>query len=166
VPSVRKVVGIAVVAASAAAAGLYAVGAALPSGHVATEVATVPAPPDVVWARIVDFDRQEEWRSTVEDVRVVDDRFEETDAWGDVMALGVDERVEGERIVLRILGDGAFGGTWTIAVAPDGAGARVEVTERGEIRPPPLRVLAALLFDPHETARTWLADLRRSFPDG
>ena len=114
----------------------------------------------------MDFDRHEEWRSTVEDVRVVDGRIEETDAWGDVMALRIDERVDGERIVLRILGDGAVGGTWTITVAPDAAGARVEVTERGEIRPPPLRVLASLLFDPHETARTWLADLRRSFPDG
>jgi hypothetical protein len=158
-----KGLGIAVLVLIVAVAVLYGVGAALPAEHVATEVAVVPARPDAVWARIVDFDGQEGWRSTVADVRVVDGRIEEVDAWGDVTAFAVDERIERSKLVLRVLGDGPFGGTWTILVAADPGGTRVEITERGEIRPPLLRVLAKLFFDPHETARTWLADLGRSF---
>lgn len=166
VPRVMRIVGVGLGVALAALGILYGAGAALPAGHVAVEAGTIPAAPEVVWARITDFDHQEDWRSAVEDVRVVDGRVEETDAWGDVLAFAVDERVDGERLVMRILGDGPFGGTWTITLAPDAAGTRVEITERGEIRPPLLRVLAAVFFDPHETARTWLADLRGSFAHG
>lgn len=160
---VAKLAGIGVAAVVVGVGALYGVGAALPAGHVVTESRTVPAPLDAVWARIVDFDHQEGWRSTVSDVRAVGGTIEEIDAWGDVLALAVEERVEGERLVLRVLGDGAFGGTWTFTLAPEDGGTKVQITEIGEIRPPLLRVVAKLAFDLHETARTWLADLERSF---
>ena len=163
VSRLAKGLGVGGLALVAAVGALCGVGAALPAEHVAAEVATIPAAPDLVWARIVDFDHHEDWRTTVQDVRAVGATVEEVDAWGDVLVLAVEERVEGERLVLRVLGDGAFGGTWTVTLAPDPAGTKVEIVERGVIRSPPLRVLAKAFFDPHATGRTWLADLGRSF---
>ena len=142
---------------------MFLAGLLLPADHVAVARATIPAPPALVWARIVDFDAHESWRSTVRDVRRDGDTVTEIDRAGDALVLAIVEREEQRRLRLEVQGEGAFGGTWTIALVPHGDGTHVELTEAGEIRIPPVRVIARLGYDPTETARLWLSDLARSF---
>ncbi|MDA1004477.1 MAG: hypothetical protein O3B31_14220 [Chloroflexi bacterium] len=50
------------------------------------------------------------------------------------------------RLVRRIVSDGPFGGQWTIALADDGAGTTVTVTEDGEIYSPLFRFVSRLVL--------------------
>ncbi|MEQ1506445.1 MAG: SRPBCC family protein [Myxococcota bacterium] len=150
------------VAIAVVAVVVYVFGATRPRSHVATATRAISAPPERVWATIVAFDQQATWRSAATAVRRVGDRIEETNRWGDVLALRVVEETAPARLVTEVVDQTAFGGTWTIELAPDGAGTRVTITERGEVHSVLFRAVGAVLFDPTRTAETWLADLDRA----
>jgi uncharacterized protein YndB with AHSA1/START domain len=156
------IVALVVVGALAGAVGaLWLWGWTRPAGHVATVSRTVAAPPERVWATILDHDRHAEWRSAVKQVRRTGARIEETDRRGDVLAMVVEVEEAPRRLVTRIVDQSMFGGTWTCTLEPDGDGTRVQIVERGEIHSAFFRALAPLFHDPEATARTWLEDLAK-----
>lgn len=102
--------------------GAFGVGAWLPVGHVATRTKRLPARPTVVWGLINDPVATKGWGGNVR-TEVVD---------GD----------EPRMLVTKIVGEKAFGGTWTFELAPDGHEATsLTITERGEIYNPLFRVI-------------------------
>lgn len=102
--------------------GVFGVGAWLPVGHVATRTKRLPARPTVVWGLINDPVATKGWGGNVR-TEVVD---------GD----------EPRMLVTKIVGEKAFGGTWTFELAPDGHEATsLTITERGEIYNPLFRVI-------------------------
>lgn len=69
--------------------------------------------------------------------------------------------VPGRVLVRRVVGDRAFGGTWTFELEPDGSGTRVTVTEDGEIYSPLFRFVARFVLGPTRTVDSYLDSLRR-----
>lgn len=102
--------------------GAFGLGAALPVAHVATRTRRVPARPAVVWGLINDPIA--------------------TRGWGGSAKSEVVDRDEPRMLVTKIVGETAFGGTWTFELAPDGHEATsLTITERGEIYNPLFRVI-------------------------
>lgn len=111
------------------AIGLVAlIGFFLPVAHEASRSADVNKPPEVVYALLSDLPNYRQWWPENEvNVEVV-------------------EAVPPSKIVTRIVGETAFGGTWTIAIAPAGNGSRVTITERGEVYNVIFRTLSRFVF--------------------
>lgn len=141
------------------------VGYLLPRDHVATVDARLDASPEEVWAALTDIDAYPEWRGGVDRVERLADR-DGLPAWREVgsstMRLGVEEADPGRRWVVRILDeDLPFGGTWTYAVEPAGAGTGLTLTEEGSVHNPIFRFVARFLMGHDATMRAWIEDLRR-----
>lgn len=142
------------------------IGTFLPEGHRASRTVVYSAPPESVYAAIIDFARFPEWRSGVKTVEIIADdgghtRFREDGPNGAVTYV-VQERRTGSRLVTRI--DDAslpFGGTWTFDVKPAAGGTELTITEDGEIYNPIFRVMSKVVFSPYETIDTYQADLRK-----
>ena len=102
--------------------GAFGLGATLPVAHVATRTKRLPAQPAVVWGLINDPVA--------------------TKGWAGNNKTEVVERDEPRMLVRKIVGETAFGGTWTFELAPDGHEATsVTITERAEIYNPLFRTI-------------------------
>jgi hypothetical protein len=139
------------------------VGYALPVSHVAARDATLPAPPARVFAALTDVDAFPRWRSDVERVEVLsrDPPVTWREHGSDAITFEEVERAAPRRLVTRIADPSLpFGGTWTYELAPDGAGTRLTITERGEVYNPVFRFLSRFVFGHTATIEQYLADLR------
>ena len=65
------------------------------------------------------------------------------------------------RFVTRIVGETAFGGTWTMEIVPISTGSRLTITERGEIYNPIFRTLARFVFGHTSTMESCLTAARK-----
>jgi uncharacterized protein YndB with AHSA1/START domain len=115
------------------------VGYFLPVGHEASRSAEFNKPPEAVYALISDLKGYSAWWPENEvNVEVV-------------------ETVPPTRFVTRIVGETAFGGTWTMEIVPTPQGSRLTITERGEIYNPIFRTLAKFVFGYTSTMESCLA---------
>lgn len=146
-----------------------AVGLLLPREHVASGEVVVDAPAETVYAAIADVAAGPRWRSGVRAVEVLrtseDGEIEylERSDWGAIrfLAHGTPPR----RFESEIRGeDLPFGGSWTFELAPEGAGTRVRITERGFVANPFFRFLSRFVFGHESSIRRYLADLEHRFP--
>jgi hypothetical protein len=71
------------------------------------------------------------------------------------------EAVPPSRFVTRIVGESAFGGTWTMEIVPTPTGSRLTITERGEIYNPIFRTLARFVFGYTSTMDACLEAVRK-----
>lgn len=146
------------------------VGAALPVSHTATVSAEVPAPPAEVWALITDVERFPEWRRGVTAVHRLEARqgrpvWREESAHG-LLTFGVEEWDPPHLLVTRILDeDLPFGGRWTYEISPDGEGARLRITEAGEVYNPLFRFMSRFVFGHESSIRDYLLDVERELQD-
>lgn len=102
--------------------GAFGFGAALPVAHVATRTKRLPARPEIVWGLINDPVA--------------------TTGWGGNVKTEPVEQDEPRLLVTKIVGEKAFGGTWTFELAPEGHDATsLTITERGEIYNPLFRTV-------------------------
>lgn len=120
--------------------GLLAlVGYFLPVAHEASRTAEFNKPPDVVFALIADPETYQSW-------------------WdGADVKTAVVKRVPPTTLVTRIVDETQFGGTWTFEITPTPTGARMTITERGEIYNVVFRVLAKYVFGYAGTMEACLA---------
>ncbi|HEX8216147.1 MAG TPA: SRPBCC family protein, partial [Allosphingosinicella sp.] len=144
------------------------IGAMLPRDHVASAEAIVAAPPADVAALVRDVAGQPRWRGSVETIEVLERRpsggllYVERSG-GDSITFDFAEEVRGARFRSTIADPALpFGGAWTIALAPAGAGTRISIEERGEVRDPVYRFFSRFVFGHEGTMRAWLADLERA----
>lgn len=142
------------------------VGAMLPRDHVATMTVTIATPPDKVWAALTDVANYPTWRSDIKGVEVVTQTpltWKESGSQGP-MTLAVEAFEPPRRMVARIQGqDQPFGGAWEYVVAPDSAGARVTITERGWVSNPIFRFVSRYVMGHHSTIDAYLRALSRKF---
>lgn len=138
-------------------------GSLLPREHTATRRARFAREPAEVWAVVSDFAGASAWRTGVR-VEVLDaDAFVEHTDEGPVR-MRVVERTPPARMVVAIDDpELPFSGTWTYALARVDGGTELEITERGAIDHPLVRLMAAAFFDPAETAEHYLVDLGAHF---
>jgi uncharacterized protein YndB with AHSA1/START domain len=145
---------------------LVVVGLFLPRDHVASRSAVYDAPPERIWAVLVDTSKAPEWRTGLKSVEPLPPadgkrRYRETSGFGTVTYVVEEERAS-ERLVGRIADEGlGYGGSWTWELVREGARTRVTITERGFITNPVFRVLARFVFGYEKTMETYLGDLGR-----
>lgn len=148
---------------------MAAVGRMLPVGHVASRSAVVAGAPAEVFARVANVAAYPSWWSAVTQVDVLPvvegrPRFREHLSSGAVIFETV-ESTPPVRFVSRIADpDQPFGGTWTFALAPDGGGTRVTITERGEVYNPLFRFLSRFVFSQTSTIESCLTALAATSP--
>ena len=103
--------------------GAFGFGAALPTAHVASRSKRLSARPDIVWGLINDPVATKGWAG---------------DAKTEVV-----EQDAPRLLVTKIVGESAYGGTWTFEIAPEGHDAStVTITERGEVYNPLFRAVS------------------------
>ena len=96
-------------------AGVIAViGYFLPVGHEASRSAELTKAPQDVYALVSDLNGYSTWWPENE------------------TSVEVIEAVPPSKFVTRIVGETAFGGTWTIEIVPTRSGSRLTITERGK----------------------------------
>ena len=104
------------------------IGYFLPVAHEASRSAEFNTPPETVYALISDLKNYSTW-------------WPENETTVEVV-----EAVPPQKFVTRIVGESAFGGTWTWVIEQTATGSRATITERGEIYNPIFRTLATYVF--------------------
>jgi len=105
--------------------GAFGFGATMPTAHVSTRSHKLPARPEIVWGLINDPVA--------------------TKGWGGDTKTEVVEQDAPRLLVRKIVGEKAFGGTWTFEIAPEGHEAStLTITERGEVYNPLFRTVMRL----------------------
>lgn len=123
--------------------GLFGYGKTLPAAHVVSRSRRISARPEVIWGLINDPVA--------------------TNGWGGDANTEVVEQDEPRLLTTKIVGESAFGGTWTFEIAPDGHDAsNVTITERGEVYNPMFRVLSRYVFGHTRSIEAYLAKLERA----
>jgi hypothetical protein len=118
------------------------IGRRLPVGHVASRSTTFAAPPERIWEVITD------------------PAFMRSPGVGDVKTETI-ESVPPRRLVRRIVGETAFGGTWTSELDLEpGGGTRLVITENGEIYSAVYRFISHYFVGHHRTIDSFLEALR------
>ena len=160
---VWSVVGIVAVVGVAALIGWM-----LPVGHEASRSAHFNEPPEKVYAAVADVASYPSWFEGVSRIEMLDApagtvRFREHMNTGPVV-MEVAEARPPARFVTRIADpDQPFGGTWTFDIAPDNGGARLTITERGEVYNPIFRFMSRFVFGYTGTMESYLRSLTKKF---
>ncbi len=141
-----------------------AVGLALPVHHTVTRRVVIQRPRDEIWARIVDFGSQGDWRPDVKRPFRLDDR-DGHEVWRDAgdLALETVQSEQPERLVRRVVANRMFGGTWTVTLRQAPGGTEVAVTESGEVYHPLFRTVARFVVGHDRSVRAYLTNLARSY---
>jgi len=145
------------------------IGLFLRPDHVSTRSAVITAPPEKVWAALIDVESQPRWRKDLKKVHVLpheggNRQFREHGGQGKIRYVVDEERAptatEPGKLVTRIADeDLPFGGKWIITVERDAGGSKVTVTEDGFVKNPVFRFLSKTVFSLSATQETWLAEL-------
>lgn len=158
---VRWVVGV-VAVSLILVAGLAALGATQPREHTVSRTVQLSATPTEVFDVLVDVDRYPCWRSGLSEVEFVQRdplRFVEHGDNGSI-AFEVEEAVAGERLVVRIDGEGqGWGGRWTSVLEPASEGTALTITEHGFVDSVVLRGLVSVMIDPEASITQFQDDL-------
>ena len=122
--------------------GAFGFGAAQPVAHVAARSRRISARPERVWGLITDPVASK--------------------GWGGNVKTEIAEEDPPRRLVTKIVGEKAFGGTWTFEIAPEGHDAStVTITERGEVYNPLFRTIMKAM-GPSRGIDGYLAKLERA----
>lgn len=142
-------------------------GALLPREHHAHRSARFAQPPAALWTVIADPLAAPAWRpdvAAVEALPAVGGRARWKEIGGDAITYELVADEPPARRVVRIADDALpFGGSWTYALEADGEGARLTITEDGEVRNPLFRFLARYAFGHGGTMEAYLRALGRRF---
>ena len=127
------------------------IGYTLPVAHTASRSVVLGATPPAVWAAITDVPAYPDWRPDVESVEVlppVHGRPSWREKGGNDAITYAMVRVDPpSRLVTRIADrDLPFGGEWHYELAPEGAGTRLTITERGEVYNPIFRFVSRFVM--------------------
>lgn len=124
---------------------VWVVGVMSPKDHVATITVRYDKPDSAVWAAVSDFEKVPDWNAAVTSVRRiadVDGRPAYREKYGGFEVTNVvRELVPNRRIVREILPEGAFSGSWTLELTPDGQATLLKITERGHVENPLFRAM-------------------------
>lgn len=145
------------------------IGLFLRPDHVSARSAVIAAPPETVWATLLDVEGQPRWREDLKKVEVLPPdggkrQFREHGGQGTIRYIVDEERApttaEPGTLVTRIADeDLPFGGKWIITVERDAGGSKVTVTEDGFVKNPVFRFLSKTVFSLSATQERWLAGL-------
>ncbi len=144
------------------------IGMFIPKAHVASRKARFNQTPAIVFDAITDFQGQPGWRTGLAKVERLPDRegnavWRETSKRTGPLAMMVTTSDPPERLVMQIVDNKSFGGTWTYQITPTDGGCELTITEGGEIYNPIFRVFARFVFGYTATMETYLKQLGTKF---
>ena len=163
-----RIVALVVAALVVLVAVVVVVGALLPRAHQVTRSTELQQSPEQVWAAITDIDGYPDWRSGLKGVERLPDvagrtRWREQEGHGAITY----EIVQSQPpllLVTRIADDSLpFGGSWTYEITTTGAGARLTVTEDGDVKNPVYRFVSRFVFGHTATLDRYLKALADRF---
>ena len=140
------------------------IGYSLPKAHSVSRSATVPLPPDAVYALLTEVDRYQSWRPAVKSLQRQPDR-DGKPAWTEeVSGMKIPlyfERMERPSLLVSRIADPSlpFGGTWTYRIQPAPGGSAVTITEDGEVYNPFFRFMSKFVFGHTATLDEFLKNL-------
>ena len=146
------------------------VGYSLPQNHVASREATFNLPPAHIFSVLQDVEDYPSWRSDVRTIEVIARgpmlRWREHGSNG-AITFEIQESQAPARLVSRIADPSLpFGGSWTYLLSPHDAGARLTITEHGEVYNPIFRFMSRFVFGHTATIDGFLADLQARLQKG
>ena len=147
------------------------IGSRLSKSHTVTRSIFLRQSLQNVYDVIRDFSSAPMWRSDVKRIEVQTQpdgkiHFREEGKNGAVN-YELAEDVPGERMVTRILDtDLGYSGKWTYVFASENGGARVTITEDGEVSNPLFRFMSRYVFGHTATLDAYLSSLARRFGEG
>lgn len=141
-------------------------GYALPVQSEHTRSITLKQPPEAVFTALADVQKMPEWNRNLSRVEILPptdgkETMRQTLKNGMSMELVTTESLSPTHLVRESKG-GPYVGSWTYEIAPTNDGSKVTLTEKAEIKKPPLRVLARV-FGPTKYLDEHLIDLARHF---
>jgi len=143
-------------------------GYCLPKNHVASRAISVKQAPETVYSLISDFQHAASWRAHLKSVEMLPPaagtvRFRETTTDG-ILIFELVEARPPYRQVTRIADKNLpFGGQWIYEISPTTGGARLTITERGEVYNPVFRLFARYVFGYNRTLDEYLRSVARKF---
>lgn len=117
------------------------IGSRLPVGHSASRTEVFAQPPERLWDAIADPS--------------------ETRRGG--VAFETVESRPPQRLVRKVVGEKAFGGTWTYKIEPRGIGSALTITEDGEVYNAFFRFMSKYVIGHLRTIDAYMKELRRRF---
>ena len=147
---------------------MLVIGAVLPKNHVASRQIILQRSPDEVYQTVRDFGAAPTWRTDLERIEMIATtdnqvRFREHGEQGAITYDLIEDR-PGEKVVTRIADlDLGYSGTWTYSFTKEAAGARVQITEAGEVSNILFRFLSRFVFGHTSTIEKYLAALGKKF---
>lgn len=144
------------------------VGFMLPVKHETTVSAAIPAAPEAVWVVLTDPASYTKWRGDVTSVEMLPADAGRV-AWREqgkngAISYVVEQAESPRRLVTRITDKSLpFGGSWEYAIAGEGAGSRVRITEHGEVYNPVFRFASRFIMGHSATASAYLKALGARF---
>jgi len=158
----RGVAGLALVLVAAVGV-VYWMGSRLPLEHRAVATGRVEASQSVVWKLVTDTATQTAWREGLAKVEFLSGEehcWVETQQSMKIAFCTVREVPENLRVV-RVKGQADFGGRWTYALEPLGAGAtEVTITEDGFVKSPLWRFMGHYMMGEETNVKQFLRDLQ------
>lgn len=139
------------------------VGALLPRTHVVSRSIVLPKPPEEVWALV---SGPPTWRAEIRGYQELPAHngrrmWRETDSHGQTITYEEMESAPPRRLITRIADRKLpFGGTWTIDIAPTGAGSTVKITENGEVYNPVYRFMSRFVIGQTATVDAYMKSLK------
>ena len=147
---------------------VWIAGSMLPKGHVATRTIRLRQPPEAVWSAIADFPAMTAWRAGLASTERLPDRngkqvWREVSKDGSTIPFETTAAEPPKRLV-RTIADPSmpFGGSWTYEIQPDGEGARLTITENGEVYNAVFRLFSKFM-DQQKTITDFETALARKF---
>ncbi|MCU1310523.1 MAG: Polyketide cyclase/dehydrase [Candidatus Angelobacter sp.] len=149
---------------------IFATGAMLPLGHVASKKLKLNQPPEAIWQAISNHSDDPNWRSDLKGVERLPDQnghpaWQETYKDGMKLLLEDSETVPPQKLVRRVKDSGnMFSGQWTFEIAPVGSGGSIlEITERGEVPNPFFRFVSRFIMGHTKSIEQYMTALAGKF---
>jgi hypothetical protein len=149
---------------------IFATGAMLPLGHVASRKLKLNQPPEAIWQAINNHSEDPKWRSDLKSVERLPDQngrlaWQETYKDGMQLLLEDSEAVPPQKLVRRVKDSGnMFSGQWTFEITPAGPGNSIlEITERGEVPNPFFRFVSSFIMGHTKSIDQYMTALAGKF---
>jgi hypothetical protein len=159
-----------IVALVAIIIAIFAAGAVLPRKHVASVMARISQPQQVVWLAVHNHGEDPRWRPELKTIEQLPDRNGHPvwlETYKDGMKLELEDvEVNGPKRLVREVRDtgNMFSGRWEIDIAPPGdAACTVTITERGEVPNPFFRFMSRFVFGHTKSMEQYLSALTSKF---
>jgi hypothetical protein len=149
---------------------IFATGAMLPLGHVASRKLKLNQPPEAIWQAISNHSDDIKWRTDLKSIERLADinghpAWQETYKNGMKLLLEDSETVPPQKLVRRVKDSGnMFSGQWTFEITPAGSGGSIlEITERGEVPNPFFRFVSRFIMGHTKSIEQYMTALAGKF---